>query len=285
LTARHTSRLPGLLTTASRWLFNPHQEERFPPPDESHAKVHPMNTTSIKIILADDHRLMREGLRSLLEKQPGMETLAEADNGRSAVKLARELKPDVVVMDVSMPDLNGIEATRQVKKESPAVKVLGLSMHADKHFITEMLKAGASGYLLKHCAFDELGHAIRSVSTGQIYLSPAITGVVIQDYIHTAHNSGIHCSVSDPELTSREREVLQLLAEGKTTRDIASCLNLSMKTIETHRQNIMDKLQLYSIAELTKYAIMEGLTELKCITAQLTNKNDKGGGTNISGLR
>ena len=248
-------------------------------------KVHPMNTTTIKIILADDHRLMREGLRSLLEKQPGMETLAEADNGRSAVKLARELKPDVVVMDVSMPDLNGIEATRQVKKESPAVKVLGLSMHADKHFITEMLKAGASGYLLKHCAFDELGHAIRSVSTGQIYLSPAITGVVIQDYIHTAHNNGIHCSVSDPTLTSREREVLQLLAEGKSTRDIASCLNLSMKTIETHRQNIMDKLQLYSIAELTKYAVVEGLTELKCITAQLSHKNGKNCGTNISGLR
>ena len=223
-----------------------------------------MNTSSIKIILADDHRLMREGLRSLLEKQPGMETLAEADNGRSAVKLARELKPDVVVMDVSMPDLNGIEATRQIIKEAPAVKVLGLSMHADKHFITEMLKAGASGYLLKHCAFDELGHAIRTISTGQIYLSPAITGIVIQDYIHTAHNSGIHCSVSDPELTSREREVLQLLAEGKSTRDIADCLNLSVKTIETHRQNIMDKLQLHSIAELTKYAIVEGLTELKC---------------------
>ena len=115
-------------------------------------------------------------------------------------------------------------------------------------------------------------------------MSPAITGVVIQDYIHTAHSSGIQCSVSDPELTSREREVLQLLAEGKSTRDMASCLNLSMKTIETHRQNIMDKLHLYSIAELTKYAIMEGLTELKVITAQLTNKNDKGGGTNTSGL-
>ena len=196
---QHTSRWPGLLTTASRWLFNPRREESFPLPDAAMHKVHPMNTTSIKIILADDHRLMREGLRSLLEKEPGMETLAEADNGRSAVKLARELKPDVVVMDVSMPDLNGIEATRQVKKESPAVKVLGLSMHADKQFITEMLKAGASGYLLKHCAFDELGHAIRSVSTGQIYLSPAITGVVIQDYIHTAHNNGIHCSVSDPD--------------------------------------------------------------------------------------
>jgi two-component system, NarL family, response regulator NreC len=244
-----------------------------------------MNTGSIKIILADDHRLMREGLRSLLEYQSGMEIIAEADNGRSAVKLAREFKPDVVVMDVSMPDLNGIEATRQVKKEACSVKVLGLSMHADKHFITEMLKAGASGYLLKHCAFDELGHAIRSVSNGQIYLSPAITGVVIQDYIHTAHNNGIQCSANDPALTSREREVLQLLAEGKSTRDIADCLNLSVKTIETHRQNIMDKLQLYSIAELTKYAIVEGLTELKCITAQFSNKNGNGCKTNISALR
>jgi two-component system, NarL family, response regulator NreC len=244
-----------------------------------------MNTSSIKIILADDHRLMREGLRSLLEKEPGMETLAEADNGRSAVKLARELKPDVVVMDVSMPDLNGIEATRQIIKEAPAVKVLGLSMHADKHFITEMLKAGASGYLLKHCAFEELGHAIRSVGTGRIYLSPEITGVVIQDYIHTAHNSGSPCSVSDPALTSREREVLQLLAEGKSTRDIASCLNLSVKTIETHRQNMMDKLQLHSIAELTKYAIVEGLTELKCIVAQLPGKNENRNATKISAFR
>jgi len=167
----------------------------------------------------------------MLEKQPGLKPIAEADNGRNTVKLVLKLKPDVVVMDVSMPDMNGIEATRQIKKDAPQVKVVGLSMHADKRFVTEMLKAGASGYLLKHCAFEELGLAIRSVAANRIYLSPEITGVVIEDYIQTAHNGKKNANGNKATLTGREREVLQLLAEGKSTKDIASLLNLSVKTI------------------------------------------------------
>jgi len=221
-----------------------------------------VRSENISIIIADDHRLLREGLRCMLEKQPGLKPIAEADNGRNTVKLVLKLKPDVVVMDVSMPDMNGIEATRQIKKDAPQVKVVGLSMHADKRFVTEMLKAGASGYLLKHCAFEELGLAIRSVAENRIYLSPEITGVVIEDYMQAVQHGKRQVTDKGATLTSREREVLQLLAEGKSNKDIASLLNLSVKTIETHRQNIMEKLHLFSIAELTKYAISEGMTEL-----------------------
>jgi len=235
-----------------------------------------MSTENISIIIADDHRLLREGLRCMLEKQPGLKPVAEADNGRDAVKLVIKLKPGVVVMDVSMPDMNGIEATRQIKKDAPEIKVIGLSMHADKRFVTEMLKAGASGYLLKHCAFEELGLAIRTVAENRIYLSPEITGVVIEDYMQTVQNGKKHCAGNGETLSSREREVLQLVAEGKSNKDIASLLNLSVKTIETHRQNIMEKLHLFSIAELTKYAIAEGLTELPCITNNLKAANHKG---------
>ncbi len=225
-----------------------------------------MSTAAVRIIIADDHRMMREGLKSLLEKHAGLQPIAEADNGRNTVRLVQELKPDVVVMDVSMPDLNGIEATRQIKKEMPAVKVIGLSMHADKRFVTEMLKAGAAGYLLKHCAFEELEHAILAAVANRIYLSPEITGIVIEDYIHSAPNgkTGKNNGKSNGNsLTAREREVLQLLAEGSTTKQIATNLNLSIKTVETHRQNIMEKLNIHSIAELTKYAIVEGLTSLE----------------------
>ena len=235
-----------------------------------------MSTESISIIIADDHRLLREGLRSLLEKQPGLKPVAEADNGRNTVKLVQKLKPAVVVMDVSMPDMNGIEATRQIKKESPEVKIIGLSMHADKHFVTEMLKAGASGYLLKHCAFEELGLAIRTVAENRIYLSAEITGIVLEDYMQTVHNGKKKANGNGATLTGREREVLQLVAEGKSTKDIADLLNLSVKTIETHRQNIMEKLHLFSIAELTKYAIAEGLTELQCELNNTRAANHKG---------
>jgi two-component system, NarL family, response regulator NreC len=223
-----------------------------------------MSSDNISIIIADDHRLLREGLRSLLEKQPGLKPVAEADNGRSAVKMVLKLKPDVVVMDVSMPDLNGIEATRQIKKDMPEVKVIGLSMHADKRFVVEMLKAGASGYLLKHCAFEELGQAIHTVVANRVYLSSEITDVVIEDYIQKAQSGKKTAKGDSTTLTGREREVLQLLSEGKSAKEIASLLSLSVKTIETHRQNLMEKLRLFSIAELTKYAIAEGLTELKC---------------------
>jgi DNA-binding NarL/FixJ family response regulator len=223
-----------------------------------------MATNEIKIIIADDHRIMREGLRSLLEKHPGLKTVAEADNGRETVNLVQQMHPDLVIMDVSMPDLNGIEATRQIKKETPGVKVIGLSMHSDRRFVTEMLKSGASGYLFKHCAFNELEHAIQAAVNNRIYLSPEITGIVLEDFIHNNNGSknGKNGNNHNNTLTVREREVLQLLAEGKSIKGIASDLNLSIKTIETHKQNIMEKINLHTIAELTKYAIMEGLTTL-----------------------
>ena len=203
---------------------------------------------------------MREGLRTLIEKQPDMEVVAEAENGRMAVQLARKLFPEVVVMDIGMPDLNGIEATRQILADNPKVKVIALSMHSAKRFVVEMLRAGSSGYLLKDCAFEELASAIRTVIDNQIYVSPGITDMVIKDYVHKL--SKAEFSVVSI-LTPREREVLQLLAEGKTTKQIAAILKVSVKTIETYRQKIMDKLNLHSVAELTKYAIREGITSLE----------------------
>lgn len=215
---------------------------------------------SIKILLADDHEIMRAGLRSLLDKEPGMEVVAEAENGRKAVQLARELSPDVVVIDVTMPDLNGIEATRQILSEVSAVKVLALSMHSDEQFVVEMLTAGASGYLLKDCAVDELCTAIRAVVANQTFLSSEIANVVVKDYLR-------RLSIKDfspgSVLTSREREVLQLVAEGKTSKKIASLLHVSVKTVEAHRQQIMDKLGIRSVAELTKYAIRKGITSVE----------------------
>jgi len=213
---------------------------------------------SLRILLADDHKIMREGLRSLIEKQPGMEVIAEAENGRTTVALSRKLKPDVVIIDIAMPDLNGIEATRQIIADSPDVKVTALSMLSDTKFVREMLSAGASGYLLKDSAFEELGKALRTVVNNQTYLSPKIASLVVKDYLGNIAKD----SSTFPVLTNREREVLQLFAEGKTTSQIASCLYVSVKTIETHRKKIMDKLGFKSIAELTKYAIREGLTSL-----------------------
>ena len=214
----------------------------------------------IQIIVADDHKVMREGLRSLLEKQGDFEVVAEAEDGRTAVRLAGELEPDIIIMDVAMPDLNGIEATRQIINDSPDMKVVALSMYPDKRFVAEMLKAGASGYLLKNCAFKELVNAIRIVTDNQIYLSPRIAGVVVGDYVGQLSKKG---SSAFSALTDREREVLQLLAEGKSTKQIASRLNLSTKTIDSHRQQIMKKLSIRSVAELTKYAVREGLTPLE----------------------
>ena len=215
---------------------------------------------SIRILLADDHKITREGLRSLLDNQQDMEVVAEAEDGRTAVSLVREVVPSVVIMDVSMPDLNGVEAARQIIAQFPDVKIIGLSMHSDTLFVTEMLKSGASGYLLKDCAFDELALAIRTVVTGKTYLSPSISGVVVDDYLHRLSKADF----SDSEvLTDREREVLQLLAEGKSTKQIALKLHISVKTVETHRRQIMNKLDIHTIAELTKYAIRKGLTSLE----------------------
>ncbi len=214
---------------------------------------------AIKILLADDHKIIRDGLRTLLEKQPGMEVVAEAEDGRRAVRLVREMSPDVVVMDIAMPDLNGIEATRQIIAEVPDIKVIALSMHTDRRFVAGMIKAGSAGYLLKDCAFEELARAIRTVFANQTYLSPSIANIVVDHYVR---NSSTPDSTIPTILSAREREVLQLLSEGTSAKKIASHLNVSVKTIETHRRQIMEKLDIYSIAELTKFAIREGLTSL-----------------------
>lgn len=213
----------------------------------------------IRIVVADDHKIMREGLKALIDKQPDMEVAAEAQDGLTATKLARKLLPQVIIMDIGMPEMNGIDATREIVAENKDVKIIALSMHSDRRFVLEMLKAGASGYLLKDSAFEELVTAVHTVMTGQSYLSPRITDIVVKEYLHNLPRND---STVFTILTQREREVLQHLAEGKTTKQIASTLNLSVKTVETHRQQIMDKLQIRSVAELTKYAIREGITSL-----------------------
>jgi DNA-binding NarL/FixJ family response regulator len=214
---------------------------------------------AIRVVLADDHTIVRDGLKLLLEKEAGFEIVAEVGDGRSAIRAAREHAPDVVIMDVAMPDLNGIEATRQLVSERSGVRVLALSMHSDRRFVVEMLRAGARGYLLKDCAQEELSRAVATVADGSTYLSPSISDVVVRDYIERLGAAG-----GDPmaDLSGREREVLQLLAEGCSTRDIATALHVSNKTVETHRQQLMRKLDLHSVAELTKFAVREGLTGL-----------------------
>lgn len=213
----------------------------------------------IRIILADDHKIVRDGLRSLIEKEDDMVVEAEAGDGKTSVRLAVELAPQVVLMDIAMSGMNGIEATRQIVAAVPQCNVIALSMHADKRYVMEMLKAGASGYLLKDCAFEELASAIRTVLDNKTYLSPLVSEIVIGDYIQQLQKSD--CSVFSA-LSAREREVLQLLAEGNSTAQIADRICLSVKTVETHRKHIMEKLKINSIAELTKYAIREGLTSL-----------------------
>jgi len=215
----------------------------------------------IRVLIADDHNIMLAGLRSLLEKQTDIEVVAEAENGRKAVQKAQETKPDIVVMDVSMPDLNGIEATTQIIESVPETRVVALSMHSDKRFVVGMLRAGASGYLLKDCASQELANAIHQVAGGKKYLSPEITGVVIDDYLFGGSSEEGITAAS--RLSAREREVLQLIAEGWSTKQIATHLYVSVKTIETHRRQIMKKLDLHTIADLTKYAIREGLTSIE----------------------
>ena len=215
---------------------------------------------NIKVLLADDHKIVRDGLRTLLENHPEITVVGEAEDGRETVQLVQKLAPAVVIMDIGMPDLNGIEATRQIIAEHPHIKVVALSMHSDRRFVSEMLKAGASAYLLKDCAFEELVQAIRLAMSNRIYLSPGVADVVIKDYVnHTPAPTQSVFSV----LSTREREVLQLLSEGKRTSHIAELLHISIKTVETHRQQIMHKLGMRSVAELTKYAIREGLTSLE----------------------
>lgn len=215
---------------------------------------------SITILIADDHKIVREGLVALLSQHPHMQVVGEAENGRQAVQLAASRRPQVVVIDIGMPELNGIEATRQIIAEVPGVKVIALSMHSDKRFVKGMLKAGASGYLLKYCASEELVSAIHMVMAHRVYLSHDITGIVVEDYVQKLGDSDASAFQT---LTPREREVLQLLAEGNSTRQIADSLHVSIKTIEVHRKQLMDKLGLASLADLVKYAIREGLTSIE----------------------
>jgi two-component system response regulator NreC len=216
----------------------------------------------IKVLLADDHQIVRHGLRSLLSAEPDIVVVGEADNGRAVIRLVQELSPQVVIMDISMPDLNGIEATRQILNDFSGVKVIALSMHSDSLFVLNMFKAGASGYLLKDCALEELVKAVRTVMNRKIYLSPSISDIVIKDFV-IGWSPEDSSSSAYSILTAREREVLQLMAEGKTTNQIAESLCISVKTVEAHRKQLMTKLDIHSVAELTKYAIRQGLTTLE----------------------
>ena len=211
----------------------------------------------IRIVIADDHKMVREAISSLLSNEIGMEVVGEAEDGRTAVQLARELQPDVIIMEVVLPSLNGIEATRQIVRELPTAKVIALSTRSDGRSVREMLKAGASGYVPKDCAFQELVTAIGNVVSNQTYLSSKISGIVVEEYIHRLAE---HDDSAYSLLTPREREVLQLIAEGKSTKTIARELFVSNKTIEWHRSQLMHKLGVQSVAELVKYAISEGLT-------------------------
>jgi len=216
-----------------------------------------MKRTGIRILLADDHAIVRDGIRALLEKETDFEVVGEVEDGRAAVQQAEKLLPDLVIMDIAMPNLNGIEATRQLLVQAPQLKIIALSMHADTRFVAEMLRAGAVGYLQKNCAFKNLIHAIHTVMAGQIYLGATITGIVVESFKQQLLANPPKFS---PPLSSREREVIQLLAEGSSTKEIAHRLNVSTRTVDTHRQNIMEKLHLRSIAQLTKYAIRAGMT-------------------------
>jgi two-component system response regulator NreC len=208
----------------------------------------------IRIVLADDHSVVRQGFKMILAAQPDMEIVGEAGNGREAVDLAEKLQPDVIVMDVAMPELNGVEATRRVTVSSPRTRVLALSMHKDSVYVREILRAGARGYLLKDSIASDLLAAVRAVARGEGYLSPGVSDAVLNDYRR---------HVTDPIdlLTSREREVLQLIAEGKTNKEIATSLNLSVYTVDAHRGRLMEKLNLHSINELVRLAVRYGLVD------------------------
>jgi DNA-binding NarL/FixJ family response regulator len=213
----------------------------------------------IKILIADDHQLTREGIRSMLEREPDMRVLGEAGDGRAAARLARKLSPDLILMDVCMPEMNGIVATSIIHSEFPKIKVLALSMLDDRRFVYHMLRAGASGYIVKNSSFNELTRAIRRVMQNMTYLSPGIMDIVVKDYLMPP---GYSTSPDSLNLTLREKEVLQLVAEGHSTPQIANSLHLSVKTVESHRQKLMGKLNTKGIAQLTKYAIREGLTSV-----------------------
>jgi DNA-binding NarL/FixJ family response regulator len=214
---------------------------------------------SIKIMIVDEHKILREGLSTLIAKQPDMKIVGEATDGREALDLADKLSPDLILMDVTMPNLNGIEATRKIKSKNSAIEIIALSLHSDRRYVLGMIDAGASGYLLKECAFEELVRAINTVMDKKKYLSPEISDILIEEYVkkNTQGKPTIYL-----KLTPREREILQLISEGRNTKEIARRLYISIKTVETHRRHIKKKLKVESIAELTKIAIREGLTSI-----------------------
>src|SRR5216684_1243834 len=211
----------------------------------------------IRIVLADDHVVMRNGLKLLLERQPNFAVAGEAVNGREAVEICEKLKPDVLVLDIAMPNLNGIEAARQISAKLPQIAIVILSMHSDESYVLRALKAGARAYLLKDSAETDLISAIRAVSEGKAFFSPAISKMLVEDYIRRLEQRGVEDSYE--LLTTREREILQLLAEGKSNKEVATMLNLSLYTVETHRSNIFQKLNLHSGAELILYAVRKGV--------------------------
>ncbi|MEK6766189.1 MAG: response regulator transcription factor [Planctomycetota bacterium] len=214
--------------------------------------------SKIRVLLADDHTIVRQGLRALLDSQEDIEVVGEAEDGRQAFEKTKELIPDIVVIDITMPNLNGIEATRQIKKLNPEIKVLVLTVHDNEEYIHQILQAGASGYLLKESAVTDLVSAINAVKKGGIFLSPAISKVVVKDYIrHAEEGTGDFDSLNI--LTNREREVLQLIAEGHTNREVAHILKLSVKTVDVHRSHIMEKLNIHDVTGLVKYSIRKGL--------------------------
>lgn len=211
----------------------------------------------VRILLADDHTLVRQGLRKLLEERPDWEVIAEAGDGREAVRLAEQHKPDVAILDVAMPLLNGIEATRQITRRTPATRVLVLSMHADEAYVTQILQAGATGYLLKDSADVDLVKAVGEAARGKSFFSPAIARVMLDDYVRQLADKGVTDRYDS--LSEREREIFQLIAEAKTNKEIAALLNVSPSTVETHRAHIMEKLDLHSAAEIVLYAVRRGV--------------------------
>ncbi len=213
--------------------------------------------SQVRIFLADDHTVIRAGIRLVLERQPDLHVVGEASDGRETVNAIERLHPDVVVMDISMPNLNGIEATRQILANGVAVSIVVLSMHADEEYVLRALKAGARGYLLKESAEADLIAAVRAVVSGKSFFSPAISRLLVEDYVRQLQDRDIEDSYE--LLTTREREILQLVAEGKSNKDIANLLNLSVYTVETHRSNIMEKLNLHGVPELILYAVRKGV--------------------------
>src|ERR1017187_5511487 len=217
---------------------------------------------NIRILLADGHRILREGLRSLLAQQPDITVVGEASNGEAAVALVRELRPDLVIMDVVMPGMGGISATRQIRAECPDTRVIALSMHSDLRFVSEMVRAGALGYLVKDSTFEELHEAVRSVIANRPYLSTVITGTLVEDFFR--QTNALEGPPVSPlqSLTGREQQILGLLADAKRVKEIARLLNISVKTVESHRQSVMDKLEIHTTMGLTQYALRKGLTSI-----------------------